>query len=283
MALDSPAESLHALESALRQLIDSKLTASIGQDWIKQVVSEPRIQKWQSRLDDEKNRAHGKGQIPNVNERLLEYSELFELRDLVHKHWEEFAFALGNKSRTLALLDEIGSYRNDIAHSRPLQSFQAQLVGGVAGLIRNRVILALSSSDATGSHYPSFTLARDAFGQELTKAPSDEPFVHIVSPIEPLLHPGDRVEFEFEAVDPQGRRMTIAPALDLKPDFVFPAVTFESGERGELVWTVEDRNVARNTFVYFRLFANDTPYHRSFKSDQRVTFTYRVDPPLRHH
>lgn len=280
MVQNSPADSLHVLEAALRQLVDLKLSASVGQDWISRVVADTRVQRWQSRMDDEKNRARGKGQIPKQDGRLLDYSELFELRDLLHKRWDEFAPVFGNKSRTLALLDEIESYRNDIAHSRPLQPFQAQLVAGVAGLIRNKVVLALSSSDATGSHYPSFTFARDSFGQELAGAPSDEPYIIVSSSVKPLLYPGVDVGFEFEAVDPQGRDMTLAPPLGLQPAFDFAAVSFRSGERVALHWTVEDKNVAQSAYVYFQLTAHGTPYHRTSVSDQRLTFIYRVDPPL---
>lgn len=278
MSLPSAADNLYNLESSLRQLLEVVLSRSVGRDWLVRLVPEARRVKWAERLDTANSRRRSQGQVTVDGSQVLDYSELYEIREILSRNWEHFSGALGSKARTIALLEEVESYRNEIAHSRPLLPHQVYLLAGVAGLLRNKVVIFMSGQDPEGGHYPAFTFVRDSHGVQAEGLPTDEH--QFITSTALVLRPLDVVTFELEAVDPQGRRMRVEPAQS-GPDFRFEPVEFDSGERITLTWRVTDDNVSAHAFAHMQLVALGTKYHRWIGHDQAAVFQYRVDPPLR--
>ncbi|MEQ6896566.1 hypothetical protein [Microbacterium sp. KR10-403] len=274
MRVPTPSESLHRLERALRELVRIAIQLPNGTEW--QKIEAKHGDEWRQRLQASNARRLSQGGQLTDEHRLLDFTELYELNDLVNRHWEPLSQALGDKKRTMALLQEVESYRNDIAHSRPILPHQRLLMAGLAGHIENKVVLYVSSSDPTGGYYPVITSVRDQLGTDFAGLPSDLRIVFHYSEL--TLSPGDELTIEVDAVDPQSRQMEIAASWsNTNERGIF--VTLHSGAPVTLVVPVTDATVADDAFLQIRITALGTPYHRGGDHDQVAAISYRVVPP----
>lgn len=273
MANLTPAVALASCEGALRQLLGFVLEQKHGIDWLTKVVKAETIVVWQERRDEERKKRTTRG-VAQVSEDPLAYAHFYELVDLVKQQWNEVAPALGKKAVTGALLDRFDDLRNTVAHSRDLLPFEADLLSGIAGEIRNRVALFMSSKGPGGEHFARMEEVTDSFGNRvdgLATLQSSNPSIMC----EQELHVGDVVQFRARGTDPHGRalrwHLMVAPGgVDLVE---------VDGDEVELSWTVESKHVSDRSYVIVRL-ESDSEFHRwSEGVDGMALFFYRVVPP----
>jgi hypothetical protein len=268
----SPSEALTTCERALRQLFAHAYAVKHGSEWLAKIASEADIADWREKHEVEHKRRTSRG-VAQVPEDELAYADFYDLCTIAKRHWEPLAPALGKRAETLPLLERFDRLRNTVAHSRPVLTFEADLLSGIAGEIRNRVTIYMTEQDPSGDHYPRIESVTDSFGRVLT---SDQGVVGGLSAdskdtIRVVV--GDVVTFDCAGSDAQERDLSWEAE---------GSRTFDTGQgaRTSLRWTVTESDVRQWTTIQVTMRSSGR-FHRHGQHDDRVTFFFEVVPPGR--
>lgn len=274
MSQMQPAEALANCEQALRTLIAAVMTDKVGRDWLSRAFTEEKLAKIRETREEETRRRTRRG-VASMPRSELAYVQFFDLIKLVDKHWEHFKPALGpEKGDMLGLLRRFEALRNTVAHSRDVLPFEEDLLSGIAGEIRNRVTIFMSSQDPLGEVFARIDSVTDSLGNVIDTFPQDpaETGAHLRTGA--VLHPGDTVTFRCRGTDPQGRQLEW---------WMITARASSSRQQGRdvtITWHVTDGDVAawNNVGIYMRSVGE---YHRVNAGDgfdYAATFAYTVLP-----
>jgi hypothetical protein len=255
-----PYEAINSLEGSLRGLIHDVL----GARWIEN--SGLNSETFEQRRTEEAARRKGAA----VEQDLLAYAHIYEIRKVVAKNWEKFKPALGDKKNFDVYMDRIEDFRNAPMHSRELLPFERDLLSGIVGEIRNLVTLFRSQQGPDRKHYPVVESVVDSFGNEISTIPSTGGMTNTGI----RLQVGDKVEFACRAWDVQDRDLTWK-LLKRMRDVIDSA----TGNSVSLEWIVQDDQVGEGTTIDVWMSSSGR-YHRSGGGwDFRHTVYYSVDPP----
>lgn len=244
-------------------------------EWFKlaAVVQPERVAKWNEKKDVERAKRQTRGTVA-VQEDLLYYAEFYELVELCGTHWDLVAGAFAPKKVTMALLDRFDDLRNTIAHGRDLLPFEDDLIAGIAGEIRNRVTIFMSSQAPSGEHFARVEEIVDSFGNRVDGAATlttSNPGIMC----EQILHPGDVVTWRCRGWDPNGRALRWHVAV--APSDNHEVSEVEGGEV-EVSWTVSESNISSRSYAIVRM-KSDSDYHRWTEGvDGMALFYYQVLP-----
>lgn len=276
MATLSPTAALETLERALRQCYTVAFAARYGLGWLANVATADRLKDWQGKWETEEKRRAKRG-VAAVSSDLLDYAEFHQLIEIADKHWGDLAVALGEKKDTLAFLRRFEQLRNTVAHSRPLIPFEEDLLSGIAGEIRNRVTLYMSSQPTTNEYWARIESVTDSFG-------------NVVDGVETLqasnpanrtgltLHVGDVVTFECRATDPRGRRITWSASF-LPNNYAEPQPDPEvEGDAVTLTWVVGPHHVSSQSWIQIRMSSDNTSHRWGEGWDGFAGFIYQILP-----
>lgn len=268
-----PSIALPTCERALRELMTRVYTADLGADWINQVLTPGKIAAAQSKMETERATRQKRG-VVQVSDRLLDYVEFHELIKIADKNWEPLSVCLGDKRSMLPLLNRFDGLRNSVAHSRDLLPHERDLLSGIAGEIRNRVTLFMSSQDAAGDYFARIESISDSFGFSVDGAQASSPTGSGTNTGQHL-QVGQIVTFTCRGTDPHGRQLSWAVETSPGPNPMVPAV----GDDVEVTWAVHEQHVSAQTVVIIYMYS-DGPHHRlDGRWDGRAIFWYAVDPP----
>ena len=254
-------EALTTTENVLSELIADTLTSKYGGDWIDQRVDENTRDRWRDRLTEEQSRRKG----AKVDDRLIYYSELADLRKLLKNDWDVFAPCFGSLKTMELDMKRLITYRHPEHHGRELLPFEQHLVLGITGEIRNKVTMFRSERDPEEEYFPRIEYVGDSFGN-VARPPQNDINTDLT------LRPGDAVTFTCRGWDPKGE------PLDWRWD-----VGARSGgphrlvSNNEFTWDVKIRDVALEQGIWVFLISR-RPFHRHQEWDGLVTFRYRVLP-----
>lgn len=265
----SPSEALTTCERALRQLFAHAYEAKHGPNWLTKIASEADIADWREKHEVERKRRAPRG-VAQVPDDELAYADFYALCKIAKMHWPPLAPALGKQAETRPLLERFDRLRNTVAHSRPVLAFEADLLSGIAGEIRNRVTIYMTAQDPNGDHYPRIESVTDGFGREVIGNQESAMSASTTGP-GIRVHVGDIVTFDCLGIDAQGRALawSLENARELdKAD----------GNHVSLRWEVSEDDVAQTTFVNVSL-TSDGKYHRHRSFDDRAWFGFTVPPP----
>jgi hypothetical protein len=151
-----PYEAISSLEASLRALILDVL----GETWIDQ--TDISVEELERRRAEEIARRKGAA----VEQNLLAYAHIYELRKIIHKNWEKFKPALLDKKHFDVYMDRVEDFRNAPMHSRELLPFERDLLSGIVGQIRNLTTLFRSQKGPDRKHYPVAESIVDSFGTQ---------------------------------------------------------------------------------------------------------------------
>ncbi|MFT4398049.1 hypothetical protein ACLTEW_24300 [Gordonia lacunae] len=231
--------------------------------------------EWAARRSVEQQHRLGRGvtQIPSGE---LEFAQFFELIDIADKNWQPLSSALGKKAETFALLKRFRRLRDPIAHSRELLPFEQDILSGIAGEIRNKVTIYLSSQDQSGDYYPRIEQITDQFGNVYNGTDPENPtWVNA----QEKLQVGDTVDFTCVGLDPQGRELEWS--LQQANVGTYTSTVQARGNTVTLRWTVEPEHVRIRPVSIITLRALATKYHRFSNHDQLVNWQFTsVVPPI---
>lgn len=189
-------QSLKDTENSLRDFIQARLIQKLGDDWVQKCgVSSERINKWEERKQIELKR-HFAG---TVEERILYYSDFYDLKTILEKNWSSaFSEVFGKWKEVEVFLSVLEKYRDTDAHRRELLSYQKYLILGIGGEIRSKIVKFRSMKETGEDYFPRFESVRDNYGSAWVTGEGGG----IHSNIE--LKPGDDLEFIVAAFDPDG-------------------------------------------------------------------------------
>ncbi len=189
-------QALRDTENALRDFIASILKKTLDDDWVDKCgVSQDRIEKWKERRRIEEKRQ----EAGVVDERLIYYADFYDLKTILKKHWsDKFSEALSDLKTMEVFLSELEKLRDANAHGRELLPHQKQLILGIAGEIRNRLIRYRSEQETSEDYFARIETVRDSFGNIWTY---ENPSKYLET--KTILRPGDTVEFFITASHPK--------------------------------------------------------------------------------
>ena len=260
--------SIAVIESDLRALCQKVLAAADGTDWLDASEYGALVEKLQERKTEESTRRKP-AVVPTS---LLSYAHLYELTAIVTKRWQAFSAALGSKREFEVLSGIVEDFRNAPAHSRELLPYERDLLAGIAGLIRTKVITYMSTTGPDRAYYPVIESLHDSFGHECDRL---EDTMSGIARTSLELAVGTVVSVVARGWDPHGRPLTWRffrhePTDAGRQTAAGDQVTFE--------YTVTEEDVG----VHFSLsvaLTSSGKFHRHLNYDHKAGFMYSVRPP----
>ncbi|WP_129157314.1 Swt1 family HEPN domain-containing protein [Bosea sp. Tri-44] len=112
----------YALENDIRDLIESTLIESFGDDWWG--VAVPQFVRDNVQKNYDREAAEG---LPPRSDRMIDYSTFGELGEIVKENWEIFSgmFSNATRNRVLRLINRLNLVRGPIAHCNLLPEEEA--------------------------------------------------------------------------------------------------------------------------------------------------------------
>lgn len=263
-------QALKEAENSLRDFVSFALEARFGNDWVENSgVSRSRIETWQNRKEVEAKRQ----QSGAVEERLIYYADFYDLRTILKKHWSDegigFSRALGGKWKTIEVfLEEMEKLRDPHAHQRELLPHQEQLILGLSGEIRNRIVRYRSEMETGEDYYPRLESLRDNLGNVWVPEGYYYGMIHGTGS---RLRVGDTLEFVVSGTDPLGDE------VQYQARFTHHTETdWQVGNSFHYTISNEDVGKMCDVQVFVR---SPRDYHAYSAFDDYMTFRYEVLPP----
>ena len=178
-------------ENTLRRLIFQIIGG--GDDSLYKVPEE-RIIKWKEKRDIESKTRNG----IILENRLLYYSDFYDLRTIVHKNWDLFLPILKDKKRFEVFFSEVEDFRNTLAHGRSLTSNQEFLLRGIVSDLKNLITIYHNKNEMKDDFFIEILKINDSLGN-IWEANKNDP--------RPILRVGDDYELIVEANDPKNREI----------------------------------------------------------------------------
>jgi Swt1-like HEPN len=256
-------QALKDAENALRDFIADMLSKSLGQGWEEKCgVSADRIEKWRERKQVEATRQ----ETGVVDERLLYYTDFYDLKNILKKHWSAiFSPALGDWKTLDVWLSELEKLRDPDAHRRELLPHQHHLALGISGEIRTRIVRFRSMQETSKSYFPRIDCIRDSLGSIWTYSETS-----VALNTGKNVRPGDTIDFVITASDPMGDPLQYSLAVGLGP--------IEWQDSNVFSYTFKKTNVGELFELLFRI-RSPRAYHAHSDWDAHVQLFYRVLPP----
>jgi hypothetical protein len=250
-------EALKEVENSLRDFISNFLEQNIGKDWFDSCgITPERIIKWKERKETEEKTQ----KYSAIEKRLLYYSDFYDLINIIDKNWDKgFNDVFGNKATTMVFLGLLEDFRNPEAHRREFLPHQKNLIIGISGEIRNRIVLYRSKKETGEDYFPRLESVRDNL--ENTWVQGDNNINTNLT-----LRVGDTLQFFITATDPMGEDLEYSIGLD----------KWQSSNFIEIKLTEKHISKKRDFLISVR---SKRSYHaNSFGSDDAVVFSYQILP-----
>jgi hypothetical protein len=254
-------QALRDAENSLRDFIAFMLSKS-GEDWLDRCgVPAERIAKWQERKVIE-----GKRQETGVvEERLIYYADFYDLKTILKKHWsDKFTLVFGDWKTLEVYLTELERLRDPDAHRRELLPHQKNLVLGISGEIRNRIVRFRSKMETPEDCFPRIESARDSLGNIWVP---DSHWLKLID-TKATLRPGDVLDFVITATDPE----------DFQLEYSVESVGQTKWQSDpSMQFLITNSHIGRSFYIELSI-KSSREYHAKLGYDDRVTFQYCVLP-----
>jgi hypothetical protein len=254
-------QALRDTENALRDFIANTLRDKFGNEWIEMCgVSEERIARWKERKQTEEKQQ----ETGAVEERLLYYADLYDLKNILKKNWNEFTVALGDWKTMDVWLTEMERMRNPDAHRRELLPHQKHLALGIAGEIRTRLVKYRSKQETSKDYFPRIESVRDNLGNIYTYGSDNSVRTRMT------VRPGDVLDFVVTASDPLGEELLYCISVENED-----MSQWQDANSFSLAFT--EAHIGRTSRVTLYI-QSKRKYHASKFWDEFVEFKYTVLP-----
>lgn len=257
-------DALRAIETALRLSIFKVLEGG----WLT-ALGAPDISRLEANREAEAKRRDG----AVTSDDLLEYTETYELTQIVLRNWESFQVVYKDKKRTEMYFGVINDVRNTVAHSRELTVFEKDLLSGIAGHLRAQVSRFRNDLDDSMIYYPLIEKVRDGLGNPGLLA-SEQGYEKPMARV----NVGEELSFVGNAYSADGNpviwkvQKTNSRHISTEQDEV--AV----GDSVEFSYRFSEADV--NEHLHFGVvISTPSKYHRYPGADDVRYFHYQVSPP----
>ncbi|WP_204346642.1 hypothetical protein [Psychroserpens algicola] len=230
---------INEFENILRRLIISLIGSKDSTDY---KVPSDRIDKWKEKreIDLKKNKGI---QFEN---RLIYFSDFYDIKTVIDKNWELFLPILKDKKRFDVFFKEIENYRNTVAHGRNLTLSQNLLLEGILTDLKNLITIYHNKNEMKSDFFIEVTRINDNLGNIWSKSDSWE---------KPILRVGDEYELFIEANDPKDREIEYE---------IFTLNGFKIKQKSNRFnFTVENILVGKSTTLYINAFTPSSDYKNS--------------------
>lgn len=254
-------KALKDVENSLRDFISVLMQELKGNDWIKSSgISENRISQWNERREIELK----KQKFGTPETRLLYFADFYDLITIIDKNWnDKFKAAFGDKSEMMIFLKILDDFRNPDAHRRELLPHQKNLVIGISGEIRNRIVLYRSKQETGEDYFPRIESVRDNLGNVCIQGKK-----YFETKL--TLRVGDKLSFVIAATDPLGEN------LEYSCQTIFgQRVDWQDSNVIEIELENDHVNIKKEFLVLIR---SKRKFHASGESDDSVVFIYSILP-----
>lgn len=261
LEVDDVNQVLFETENSLRDFIERILRKQFGEDWlVKSGINKEHVDEWRKRKAEESKRQR----IGPASENLIYYAELSDLRKIINKNWDPFFRSVfDNKKEFEVYFDKLEAFRITDAHRRELLPHQKQLLIGIAGEMRTRIIRSRNQMDRLDSIFPRIELVRDSLGNK-----SDGGMTICSTDIE--LTPGDVLDYVVTAYDPEGLPLEYYAGSSIGRGI-------EWSKNNSLQVKIEKKDISKDFFVEIKI-RSFREYHAHPGYDDRATFKYKVLP-----
>lgn len=178
-------------ENALRRLIIQIIGAEDSSPF---KVTEDRIAKWKEKRETEIKKNKG----ISYENRIIYYSDFYDLYTIIDKNWNLFLPILYSKRRFEVFFSEIETYRNTVAHGRNLTSSQEHLLKGIVSDLKNMITIYHNKNEMKEDYFIRISKVSDNLGNIWEEGRGTK---------QPVLRVGDRYELNIEANDPKDRKI----------------------------------------------------------------------------
>jgi hypothetical protein len=180
---------INEYENLLRDII----VYHLGLDSSKYNISPDRVKIWETKKEIDDKRKLG-----IAEDRIIYYSDFFDLKTIILKNWDVFLTIFLNKKRFEIFFDEVEKYRNSIAHGRPLLKSQLLLLEGILHDQKNLRAIYHNKNEMKDDYFIRITKVSDNLGNTWTNR---------LDLFHPILRVGDEYEILIEAIDPKDREI----------------------------------------------------------------------------
>ena len=131
-------------------------------------------------------------------ERLIYYSDFYDLKNIINKNWEKFLPILLHKKRFEIFYEEMELYRNEVSHGRDLTTSQMNLMNGIVNDLKTLITIYHNKNQMKDDYFIKILKISDNIGNVWEESKTLKSIV---------LREGDYYELIIEAFDPKGREI----------------------------------------------------------------------------
>lgn len=202
-------------------------------------ISEERIITWKEKREIELKKFHG----VLSEQRLLYFSDFYDLRTIIHKNWESFLSILIDKKRFEVFFSEVEKFRNTLAHGRTLTSSQTNLLNGIITDLKNQVTIYHNKNEMKEDYFIHVTRVSDNLGNVWPTYPTPSPTLRV----------GDEYELIVDANDPKDRIILYRLIFDAD-------VIVDNQESNKFKLKFEKNHIGRNKSILIQAFTPEADY-----------------------
>lgn len=203
-------------------------------------VIDDRILKWKEKREIESKKNNG----VLLEDRLIYYSDFYDLKTIISKNWELFLPILNDKKRFEVFFQEIENYRNSIAHGRNINFSQESLLKGILSDLKNSITIYHNKNEMKDDYFVEIIRISDNLGNIWDSNSR---------PQQPILRVGDQYELVVEANDPLSRKIE----YELSNKFSDFQIIQDSNR---FTFTIENRFVNKSSWFMIKVCTPDSEY-----------------------
>lgn len=264
----TPSEAIETGENALRSIVRELLNDS----WVS-LIGDRALAATEDRRQQEPKQRPGALESDD----LLSYVDLPILTTLILKQWPVFKPVFGNYERAKVAFNAFTVYRRRVAHSRPLLSFERDLLSGISGQIRNQVSIYRQARNPTPQYFAVIEESADFEGRT-----GVQPYGNASCYPYPIISAGKTYTFTASATDPRDREIEWALHVNAwqGPSYEVGQAEFTAlGKSVTMTWTPAPEDFAATVYVWLAA-RNLSGYHASeYGYDDAVIWAYTFEPP----
>ncbi|MCF4100043.1 hypothetical protein L1I30_00045 [Gillisia sp. M10.2A] len=229
---------INEFENNLRLIITDVIGSNDNTNY---KVSDKRIQSWKEKRETERK----KYKEVLIENRILYFSDFYDLKTIIHKNWEKFSDILGEKKRFETFFDEIEKYRNTLAHGRRLTTSQENLLNGITSDLKNAITVYRNKNEMIEDFFIRIINVSDNLGNSWPEKLSKR--------AQPQLRVGDEYELIVDANDPKDRGIRYSLSSNGKK-------IVDVQESNRLIFNVNKNHIGKKVKLVVRAFTPNCEY-----------------------
>lgn len=241
-------------ENTLRQIVLAVLGSEDSSDF---KVTEDRMIKWKEKREIEKKKYGG----ILAEDRIIYYSDFYDLKTIIDKNWELFKVILDDKKAFDVSFKRIETFRNTKSHGRSLFMYQTKLIEGILGELQALLVKYHNKNAGVDDYFIKILRISDSLGNSWTpEHPNGSGMI-----TKSVLRVDDIINIKVEAFDPKAGNIS----------YNLIGETFQmSNGIGEFELKVVKEMISKRYSLSAHVSTNETEY----KNEEQKSIHYTIIP-----